>query len=116
MAYRPSIPFTVAMILLEPTYTTVNAVKKKTYPSILAGQMFYGNFRTFGGTERNVNGVYSIEDTANIETWYNPDIKANCRVVVADSLDVYEIIGEPENVEMRNQFTLFKVQRVKGGA
>jgi hypothetical protein len=29
---------------------------------------------------------------------------------------VFDILGEPENIEMRNQFLKFKVRRVKGGA
>jgi hypothetical protein len=29
---------------------------------------------------------------------------------------VYDIIGEPENLEMRNMFLKFKIRRVKGGA
>lgn len=116
MSYRPQIPFTVPMYLLAPTYTTVNGVKKKTFPEISAGVLFYGSFKTYGGTERDVNGVYVVEDTANVETWFNPEIKSNCRIVLANNNAVYEIIGEPENVEMRNQYLLFKVQRVKGGA
>ena len=78
--------------------------------------MFFGSFKTYGGTEKNVNGVYSIEDTANIETWYKPDIKANCRIAVANTEAIYDILGEPENINMRNQFLKFKVKRVKGGA
>lgn len=77
--------------------------------------MFYGSFRTFGGTERDVNGLYSIEDTATVETWYRPDITSDCRVAVAGTNAVYDIFGEPENIEMRCQFMKFKLRRVKGG-
>ena len=63
------------------------------------------SFKTYGGTERDVNGVYSIEDTANIETWYRPDIKGNCRVAREDGA-TYDIIGEPENISMRNHYLL----------
>ena len=113
MAYRPQLPFTVAMELLAPTYTKVNGVRKKTFTS--AGT-FFGTFKTFGGTERDVNGIYSIEDTANIETWYRPDITSACRIKLAGTNAVYDILGEPENIEMRNQFLVFKVSRIKGGA
>ena len=77
--------------------------------------MFFGSFKTYGGTERDVNGVYSIEDTANIETWYRPDIKANCRIAREDGA-TYDVIADPQNINMRNQFLKFKVRRVKGGA
>lgn len=117
MAYKPQLPFTVPMVLLEPTYTTVNGVRKKTFPEVANGILIYGTFKTYGGTERDVNGVYSVEDTANIETWYRPEITSGCRIALANNpTAVYDIIGEPENIEMRNQYFIFKVLRIKGGA
>lgn len=117
MAYKPQIPFSVPMVLLIPTYTTVQGVRKKTFPNVENGILFYGTFKTYGGTERDVNGVYSIEDTANVETWFRPDITSSCRVALANNLTaIYDIISEPENIEMRNQFLLFRVSRIKGGA
>ena len=59
-AYRPSVPFNVPMILLVPSYTTAYGVESKIYPSAQDGIVFYGSFRTFGGTERDVNGVYTL--------------------------------------------------------
>lgn len=114
--FKFSAPLTVAMVLLVPTYAKALGVDGKTFPAIKDGIPFNGNFRTFGGTEREVNGVYSVVDTAIIETWYSPAIKSDCRVVIRDSGAVYEIINEPENIELRNQYMKFRVQRVKGGA
>ena len=114
--FKLSAPLTVAMILLVPAYEKVLGVESKTFPDIADGIPFNGNFRTFGGTERDVNGVYSIEDTAIVETWYDPAIKSDCRIAIRDSGAVYEIINEPENVELRNQYLKFRVRRVKGGA
>ena len=114
--FKISAPFTVAMKLLTPTYSEVSGVSVKTFPALADGALFYGNFKTYGGTEREVDGLYSIEDTAKVETWYRPDIKSECRVVVLATNAVYEIFGEPENIELRNQFLSFRVRRVKGGA
>ena len=125
--YRPTIENPIPLVLLVPTYKKVSGVAKKKYPTIKEAlnilddkgnsiNLFFGSFKTYGGTEKNVNGVYSIEDTANIETWYKPDIKANCRIAVANTEAIYDILGEPENINMRNQFLKFKVKRVKGGA
>lgn len=114
--YRPSLPFSTPLVLLIPTYTTVSGVKKKTFPSVENGILFYGSFKTYGGTERDVNGVFVVEDTANIETWFRPDITSGCRVAIAGTNAVYDILGEPENIEMRNQYLVFKVSRIKGGA
>lgn len=116
----------IPLVLLTPTYKNVSGVNKPIYPTIQEAlnvkdekgnrlNLFFGSFKTYGGTERDVNGVYSIEDTANIETMYRPDIKANCRIAREDGA-TYDIIGEPENINMRNQFLKFKVRRVKGGA
>lgn len=119
--YKPVLDNTIPLVLLVPMYTTVSGVRRKTYPTVIEAlknknNLFFGNFKTYGGTEREVNGVYSIEDTANIETWYRPDITSECRIGVANTEAVYDIINEPENVNMRNQFLKFKIRRVKGGA
>lgn len=125
--YRPTIENPIPLVLLVPIYKKVSGVAKKEYPTIKEAlnildekgnstNLFFGSFKTYGGTEKNVNGVYSIEDTANIETWYRPDIKSNCRIAVANTEAIYDILGEPENINMRNQFLKFKVKRVKGGA
>lgn len=113
-SFKPSSPFTVPIKLLVPTYQTVKGVPKKVYPN--DGELIWCSFKTYGGTEREVNEVYSIEDTANIETWYRPDIKSDCRVMLAESGAVYEILNEPENIDLRNQYCKFKVRRIKGGA
>lgn len=125
--YRPTIENPIPLVLLVPTYKKVSGVAKKEYPTVKEAlnilddkgnstNLFFGSFKTYGGTEKNVNGVYSIEDTANIETWYRPDIKANCRIAVANTEAIYDVLGELENINMRNQFLKFKVKRVKGGA
>ncbi|MCM1218127.1 MAG: hypothetical protein NC548_26880 [Lachnospiraceae bacterium] len=113
--FKPALPYTVPLILLIPDYQTVKGVATKLYPDAAEGIRFNGSFKTYGGTETNQNGMYSVLDTANIETWYRPDIKGDCRVALAQTGAVYEVIGEPENVNMRNQYMKFKVQRVKGG-
>lgn len=116
MNYKPQNTFSTPLVLLTPTYTTVNGVRKKSFPAVEDGAPFFASFKTYGGTERDVNGVYSVEDTANIETWFRPDITSGCRVAIAGTSAVYDIVGEPENLDMRNQFLKFKITRVKGGA
>lgn len=114
--YRPQMDNTIPLLLLIPTYTKVQGVAKKSFPDLDDGVLFYGTFKTYGGTERDVDGVYSIIDTATIVCWYRPDIKSDCRICVPQTGAVYEVLNEPENVNMRNQFLRFKVRRVKGGA
>ncbi|MCR5652227.1 MAG: hypothetical protein K6F88_00335 [Ruminococcus sp.] len=113
--YKPTAPFNVPLMLLIPEYTKKLGVETKAFPTN-KGILFYGSFRTFGGTERDVNGVFSIENTAVVDTWYRPEIKSDCRVMVLQSGAVYEILGEPENINMQNQYLKFKVKAIKGGA
>lgn len=109
--YRPKSPFNAQFELLKPITKTVKASPKKTYEN--AGK-FYGSFKTFGGTESTSNGLTVVENTAVIECWYTPEIKSDCKI--KNGTKEYEILGEPENIEMRNQFLKFKVREVKGGA
>lgn len=115
--YKPSAPFAVAMKLLKPIATSVQGVTRKTFenPDDVTG-VFFGSFRTFGGTERESNGVYTLEDTATVDCWFDPRIKANCRIYVCETAATYEIIGTPENIDMRNQYMRLKIRRVGGAA
>lgn len=114
--FKLASPLSVPLMLLIPEYSNQYGVESKFYPKMSAGILIYGNFRTFGGTERDVNGVYSIENTATVETWFRPDIKSNCRIGVPQTGQVYEILGEPENIAMRNQYLRLKLHEIKGGA
>lgn len=117
MAYKPAMPFNVAMKLLKPFVVKSQGVTKKTYEAPESVQsVFFGSFRTFGGTERDVNGVFTLEDTATIDCWFNPNVTADCRIYVCDNGKTYEILGTPENIDMRNQFMKIKVRRIGGVA
>lgn len=111
--YRPSGPFTVPMLVLIPQTRKAKGSAKKIYPD--EGELIYCSFRTFGGTEIISNNALVIENTATIETWYRPDITSDCILQDVNGLK-YEILGTPENINMRNQILKFKVRAVKGGA
>ena len=109
--YKPLEPFTTMAELFNPTYSTVKGVSVKKYEWV---GFISCLFKTYGGTETTINDVYGIIDTANVETWYRPDISSASRLMVNNK--AYEVVGEPENISMRNQYLKFKVRRVKGGA
>lgn len=111
--YRPKGPFNVPMFLFVPIEIEAKGSTKKNYPD--EGELIYCSFRTFGGTERITNDVLIIEDTAVIETWYRPDIKSNCVLEDVDGIR-YEILGTPENINKRNQYLMFKIRAIRGGA
>ena len=120
--FRPNeaAQMTTALKLQQPKTATTYGVNTKTWEDV--DGVIMANFKTYGGTEKNDNGVLSVEDTAQVVCWYRPDIKGDCRVILLDGTEntdnakYYEILGEPENIEQRNMFLKFKVRRIKGGA
>lgn len=115
--YSPAAPFDCAMYLLIPTNEMVKGVRKKVFPdptTLDDNFRFNGSFRTFGGTENFSNDVYTIFNTATIDTWYRPDITSECRIYVCETGETYDVISNPENIDMRHQYLQFKVQKVGG--
>ena len=102
--YRPKKPFNTQFMILVPTIKNVN------------GKVVYNNaaYTTFGGTESIVNDLYTVIDTGTVETWYRPDITSTVRLKRSDG-KVYSVEGEPENIEMRNQFFKIKVRCIGNG-
>lgn len=113
--YRPQLPFSTPLILLKPTYQKSGGVRSKIIPALTEGEQIFGTFKTYGGTETTVDGIYSITDTAEVQTWFRPDITSDCLIALVTG-ETYEIMNTPENINQRNQFLKFKVKRVKGGA
>ena len=113
--YKVSEPFNVAMKLLIPQSTMVKGVKKKVYPAPAdVTEVFFGSFRTYGGTENFSNEIYTVFHTAIIDTWFNPKITTECLIYLCDTGESFNVISEPENINMRNQFMQFKVEKVGG--
>lgn len=114
--FKPNMPFSVPMKLLIPTYTVVKGSRVPTFPGPDDAPLIYGSFRTFGGTESTVNDVYTVIATGTIDTWYRPDIKADCQIYICATGETYKINGQPENIEMRNQYMQIRVEKIGGGA
>lgn len=114
--FRPNeaAQMTTPLQLQQPILTASYGVNKKTWQNV--DGVIMANFKTYGGTEINNNGVLSVEDTAQVVCWYRPDIKGDCRLVRLTDNAAFEILGEPEDIEQRHQFLKFKVRRIKGGA
>lgn len=104
------------------SYQNIKGVNKKVYTvekdSSNNPIVRFCNFSTYGGSEYENNGVYVVDDTANVTTWFDPSIKSGGAISLCDDQSgaIYEIMGEPENIEQRNQEMTFKVRRYKGGA
>ena len=52
-------------------------------------------------------------DTANVETFYRPDITVASMIRLGNK--DYEVMGVPEDIEQRHQILKFKVRGVRGG-
>lgn len=105
--YRPKKEFNCRCMILNPTTKKENGKVVKIYSD--SGDFINASFSTFGGTESVVNGIYTVIDTANIETWFRPDITSDTRIKMTDGR-VYSVEGCPENIDMKNQFLKFKVK------
>lgn len=113
--YDPQTPFDVPMKLLIPTSTVVKGVTKKVFPDPEdVTEVFFGSFRTYGGTENMSNEIFTVYDTAVVDTWYNPEIKSDCQVYICETGEIFEVISRPENIGMRHQYMQFKLQKVGG--
>ena len=110
--YTPTNPFVTPLRLFIPEFVAKKGSIKKVYKD--TNTIIFTSFRSFGGTEKVSNGMLIIEDTVTIETWYNPKIKAYCRLYNGDV--PYEVIGAPEDIENRHQYMRFKIRKVQGGA
>lgn len=109
--YEPQVPFTVPALHLKRTKTKVNGANQETFTE---GDIFYCSAKSYGGTEKVVNGVYVIEDTWTVDTWYNPDFGKGDKIRFLDDDSEYEILASPENINRRGQYMRFKVVRVGG--
>ena len=110
MAVKINFPFRTHFVLMSPSYEKVNGVQKRVLEP--AGDLFCSQ-RSYGGTEHVVNGVWTIEDTLTLQTWYRPDITTGS-VLKDDSGALWEMYTTPEDIDGSHRFLQFKVKRYKG--
>lgn len=110
MALTINFPFRTHFKLLQATYTRVNGVMDRTLEEV--GDIFVSQ-RSYGGTEHVVDGIWTVEDTLTLQTWYRPDIDAGS-VLRDDAGGLWEMYTSPENIDGANRFLQFKIRRIKG--
>lgn len=117
--FKPAAPFVTPIYILSPSYQNVKGVRKKVWPdpsTLGDDDLIFGTFRSFGGSDTTQNDVYTVEATGYIDTWYRPDITSDCKLYLVPTGESYEVLGEPENIEMRNQYMKIRVRRIGGAA
>jgi hypothetical protein len=87
--------------------------RTKTYENLSYNS--FCNWSSYGGSERDVNGVISFEETAVLTMFYDPNAKNDGRIINLLDNSTYEILSV-ENIEMRNQFMILRVRKIAGGA
>lgn len=113
MALIINFPFNVRYRLLKPVYERINGVMQVSYDMDSEPEYIFCSVRSYGGTERTINGEWSIRDTLTVQTYYRPDITAQS-AIMDESGAIWRMLNTPENVDMKNKFLQFKVERVKG--
>jgi hypothetical protein len=109
--YQPQVPFAVPAMHLKRKTEKINGVNQETFTE---SGMFYCSAKSYGGTERIVNDVFVIEDTWQIDTWYNPAFGKGDRIRFLDDGSEFELLASPENINRRGQYMRFKVSRIGG--
>ena len=107
--------FNIPAYLLNPKEENIKGVIKKIYPEPTKDDVIFISFKSFGGTEVDNNGVFSVENTAVISTWYREDIKNSSRIILCDDNSTWEILNI-EDIEKRHQWIRIKVKSIVGGA
>ena len=111
MAYKINSTFNVPAVILKSETKKVNGINTKKFTEV--GNIFC-SFKTYGGTERELNDILVVENTAVIETFFRTDITNDCQIKLTDG-SVWEILNV-ENIEMRNMYLRIKVKNLKGNA
>ena len=103
--------FVTPAVHKKATSETIDGRSTKGYTE--AGTI-RGKFKQKGTAETNANSLTLINEKTTFITWYKADIKA-ADILTIGEVD-FEIVGQPENVEMRSRYMVLTLERISGGA
>lgn len=103
--------FVTPAVHKKATSKTVNGRTQKDFTEV---GTIRGKFKQKGTAETNANGLTIINEKTTFTTWFKADVKA-ADVLTIGGID-FEIIGKPENVEMRSRYMVLTLERISGGA
>lgn len=111
MSYMPTgcDQFATPMLLQTPRTIKELGVVRKEYSTL---KTIFTTVKSYGGTESVVNNIIQVLDTIDVTTWYDTDIKADCRLVNPFDNTTWIILGRPEDIEFRHVYMKFKCQHV----
>lgn len=103
--------FVTQAVHKKPTTQIINGHDQKTYTAV---ETIKGKFKQKTTSELNANGLVIVEDKVTYTTWWSNNLEAH-DVLTINNID-YEIVGQPENVEMRSRYAVLSLRLIKGGA
>lgn len=103
--------FVTPAIHKKATSKTVNGRTQKAFTEVGTVR---GKFKQKGTAETNANGLTVVSQKTTFITWFKADFAA-ADILTINGAD-YEIIGAPENVEMRGRYAVLTLERISGGA
>ena len=103
--------FVTPAVHKKATSQVVNGRTSKGYTEV---GTIRGKFKQKGTAETNANGLTVVNEKTTFITWYKADIKAT-DILTIGGVD-FEIVGSPENVEMRSRYMVLTLERISGGA
>ena len=95
----------------KATSATVENRTVKTYTEVGTVR---GKFKQKGTAETTANGLTVINEKTTFTTWFKADFAA-ADILTIGGVD-FEIVGHPENVEMRSRYSVLTLERISGGA
>lgn len=110
--FVPSAILNVPARILHCTYKKVNGVNTEVYEP--DEDVLWVGAKSYGGTEKNVNDVYTIIDTMEFTCYYTSNIQSSDRLEILTDGSVWEILNTPENIDMRGAFMKIKCRRWHG--
>ena len=103
--------FVTPAVHKKATSETINGRTVKTHTEVGTVR---GKFKQKGTAETNANGLTVINEKTTFITWFKADFAA-ADILTIGGVD-YEILGNPENVEMRSRYSVITLERIGGGA
>lgn len=110
--YKPNLPFDVPALHLKRSLKKVNGSNQETFTQ--ANEPFFCSAKSYGGTEKQVNGLTVIEDTWWVEAYFDPTFGKGDHIRFLDDESEFEVLASPENINRRGQYMRFKARRIGG--
>lgn len=110
--YVPNAVLNVPARIWHCAYVRQNGVQTASYTP--DDDILWIGVKSYGGTEKTVDGVYSVEDTIEVTGYYTPNLKSSDRIQLLGDGSFWEVLNTPENIDMRGAFMRLKCRRYHG--